>query len=135
MSDVKVHKAEAVIAPWKKGNDSTVSNVLRFTLDTAARGDLMPTDWCGAFVTVKAVGADCYWYFSDQNTTLPDASQAAANGGGADNNLGWLLRDGEVMDCLVPPLVYGSTDTANAIYFCRDGSANSASVWMRKSSE
>jgi hypothetical protein len=128
-------KADWVIAPYKAGNDATVSNVLRFTLDLAARGDLMPNDWCGGYITMKAIGADCYFYFSNQNTTLPDSAQAAANNGGADNNLGWLLRDGEVMDVIVPQIVRGSTDPLNVVYFCRDGSANGASVWMRKSSE
>ena len=135
MTELAVRKSDWVTPPYKANNDATVSNVLRFTLDLAARGDLMPTGWSGAYVTVKAIGADCYWYFSDQNSTLPDAASPAGNDGAADNNLGWLLRDGEVMDVIVPPLVKGASDASNVVYFCRDGSANGASVWMRKSSE
>lgn len=130
----QLNKSEYVTAPYKKGNDTTPSNVLAFTLSTTARGDLMPTAFCGEFVTIKAIGADCYWYFSDQNTVLPDSSQAAADNGGADDQLGYRLRDGEVMSVAVPPIVPGATDAANKVYFCRDGSGTGV-VWMYRSSQ
>jgi len=131
MSSAVEVKAQAVRAPTSDGTNP--STVRRYTLDLAARSDAVPAAWQGQYVTLKAIGADCYWFFSHVSTALPEAAEAAANNGNPDPALGWLLRDGEVMDVLVPmaPRVPGTND---AIYFARDGSDNGASVWMRLSS-
>jgi len=131
MSSAVEVKAQAVRAPTSDGTNP--STVRRYTLDLAARSDAVPVAWQGQYVTIKAIGADCYWFFSHVSTALPDASTAKGNDGNPSAAMGWLLRDGEVMDVLVPraPRAPSTNDT---IYFARDGSADDASVWMRLSS-
>lgn len=123
-------KALAVRPPTSDGTNP--STVRRYTLDTAARSDLVPDAWLGQYVTMKAIGADCYWFFSSDDSALPDSTVAAANDGNPDPTLGWLLRNGEVMDVLVPKSA--DPGSLKPMYFARDGSANGASVWMRLSS-
>lgn len=115
-------QAATLVSPF--GDGTTNSNVDYIVVSTTAAAYTVPTDWYGCLVTLKAIGADVYWFFSEQSSVKPDASKTAR-----DPQLGWRLRDGEVSTEKVP-----RPTSANAvIYLLHDGSGAGV-LWIRKSS-
>lgn len=124
-----VRQAAEVLAPF--GNGSDPSTVRAFTLQAGAYAVEVPESWWGCYVIMKALDADAYFFFSEQDDVLPDASKAASTSGGADAQLGWRLRDGEVEEMLIPSPTPG-TNPRGPVYLCVDGS-DAGVLWMRKS--
>ena len=115
-------KVDTMVSPFGDGTNN--SNVLYLAFTSTAASFLVPDDWQGALIETKVIGADAYWFFSEQTTTKPDSAATAA---GAD--LGWLQRDGEIEPHKVPR----ATVRDGAVYFLIDGSGAGV-MWVRKSS-
>lgn len=117
-------QASEVLAPLGDGTNNT--NVRTVAVTTAASSFEIPEDWWGCYITLKMLGADVYYFFSEQTAVLPDSSKT-----GADPQLGWRLRDGEVEEEVVPSPTPGS-NPRGPIYLCFDGSGTGV-LWLRKS--
>lgn len=134
-TDLALHKDSFVLGPISDGANAT--NVRKILLSVTAFALELPKDWQGGFVTMKCVGANCMFYFSTQNTVLPDYSLAAQADGHPDKQLGYLISDGETLDVRVP-LVADPTMPAGVgtpkMYLCMDADA-AGTLWVRKSSD
>lgn len=117
-------QAAEVLAPFSDGVNN--SNVRYVAVTTTAAYFEMPSDWWGCYVTLKSLGAITYYYFSEQNSVLPDASLTTAS-----PQLGWPLRDGEVEEEVCPSPTPG-TNPRGPVYLCFDGSGTGV-LWLRKS--
>jgi len=115
-------RASSVESPFGDGTNN--SNVLYCAISTTAASFTMPKSWHGCFIVMKVIGADAYWFFSEQTSVKPDASKTAA-----DPQLGWRTRDGEVVTEYVPRPLTQDGD----VYFLVDGSGAGV-VWLHKAS-
>lgn len=104
-------RAATLVSPFGDGTNN--SNVDYIVTSTTAAAYTIPTDWYGCLVTLKSIGSDVYWFFSEQTAVKPDSSKVAR-----DPQLGWRLRDGEVSTEQVPR----PTSRSAVLYLLHDAS-------------
>jgi len=125
---VTENKAADVKGPFSDGTNN--STVRAYTAPTTAKMTEVPEIFEGGFVTMLAMGADVYWFWSFQNTVGPSGSVSPDDNGAAGPQTGFPLLNGQAADVLCPKRQLPS----GRVYFCRVSSSDTASVWMRQSS-
>jgi len=91
------NKSASRFGPVKFAAD-TVSTVRRVAV-TATAGDFaLPAGWPGQWITMRAVGADVYFFFADSAAETVDSTKVAES----HAQLGYPVLAGEEKDYLVP---------------------------------
>jgi hypothetical protein len=136
MSNI-LNAAAAVSAPHDIGRTANDFGVRRYTAETTFRADTVPDTWRGKwvelYVTGGTAGTDSVHYAFSLSSAAEVSTAVAATNAGATDKVGAVIPTGETRHVLIPVGGDPAAGTGD-IYFVRDSTAASMSVYMRLAS-
>ena len=124
-----VYQAANVKAPVDTGSNETT--VIWWTAETTHKANAVPSDWCGKYVTMYAIGGVVDFFFSTSASAEVDRGASAADAG-ERTKTGGKLADG--IEKMRPFRIPGK-EPSDTMYFVRESDTASTVVVMELSSD
>lgn len=130
MSSAELTKSARIRAPYGDGTANT--NVRLFSggvlaTETTHKATVLPQSWHGQWLTIRAIGGNC-WVMISPTAAEIDRTVAASEAGAASPKLGIMVPSGEAIPFEVPSTPIDATD----LYLCRESDAvgTKLEVWL-----
>jgi hypothetical protein len=124
-----VYQAANVKAPVDTGSNETT--VIWWTAETTHKANAVPSDWCGKYVTMYAIGGVVDFFFSTSSSAEVNRGATAADAGERTKTGGKLADGIEKMRQIRIPV----KEPSATMYFVRESDTASTVVVMELSSD
>ena len=109
-------------------NSSGDETTVRFTATTTSQCNAVPRVFEGEYVSVRAIGGNVWYFFTQSSTAECDRTDAAAAGGTSDATTGAYLPSGTSEQ--VVALNNGAV--GGRVYLCRESDSDTAVLELRR---